>query len=493
MPLSLAYLAAALLKEGHKVSVIDALGEALANIQTSYVPDAVYRGLSHEHILKRIVEKPDAIGVTTMFSQEWPHIEEMINAIGAKYPDVPIIVGGEHATACSESILRTCPAAKYICTGEGEGTIVDLADYLDGKTKIEDIEGIQYLSSNGELVTNPPRARNRTADEIAWPAWHLFDLEPYFEAGEGMGVARGRSMPILATRGCPYQCTFCSSPTMWTTRYVMRSPSDVVDEIESYLDNYEADNIDFFDLTAIIKKHWIMDFCHEVKRRKLEFTWQLPSGTRSEALDEEALREMTSSGCKNITYAPESGSLRTLDLIKKKVKLPRLISSIKAAIRNGVIVKCNLVIGFPQETRWDMLQTFWLAIKFAWLGVEDTGLYVFSPYPGSELYRYLCQKGVLGREDKEYYQSLLSFMKPVPSVTFCENVGRVEISFYRLSGMSIFYAMGYVFHPWRIFRSIRNFLTHRADTTFEERVAERLRRLHLQKSASRQEDLRHVH
>ena len=76
-------------------------------------------------------------------------------------------------------------------------------------------------------------------------------------------------MPILATRGCPYQCTFCSSPTMWTTRYLMRDPKEIVDEIEWLMKEYKANDFEFFDLTAIIKKSWILEFCNEIKKRNL--------------------------------------------------------------------------------------------------------------------------------------------------------------------------------------------------------------------------------
>jgi len=240
MPLSLAYLSASLRKHGHRVSVLDALGTGLDHIADSYTPNVVYRGLPTEEIVKRITEKPDAIGVTTMFSQEWPHIEEMINAIHDKYPDVPVLLGGEHATAAGDYVLRSCPAVSEIAIGEGDETIVDYAKYLDGHLKLEEVGGIKYRSENGEIVQTLARSRIKSPDELPWPAWDLFDLEPYFEAGEGMGVARGRSMPLLATRGCPYQCTFCSNPTMWTTKYVTRSVPLVVDEIEYYLQKYKA-------------------------------------------------------------------------------------------------------------------------------------------------------------------------------------------------------------------------------------------------------------
>ncbi|MGD0840997.1 MAG: radical SAM protein [Candidatus Acidiferrales bacterium] len=482
MPLANAYLSANLLKHGHRVTNIDALGEDIDHIDVSYHPHVRYRGLCTEKILERITERPDGIGVSVMFSQDWPHIEDMINAIRAKFPDVPILAGGEHPTAAGEYVLRTCPAVTHVALGEGEATIVEWAEWLDGDRRLEDVGGIQYIDVFGNARSNPARERIRNLDDLPWPAWHLFNLEPYFSVGEGHGVERGRSMPLVATRGCPYQCTFCSSPSMWTTRYAMRSIPDVVDEIELYMKTYRAQNIDFFDLTAIIKKEWIMSFCAELKRRGLKLTWQLPSGTRSEAMDAEVMAAMASSGCTNVTYAPESGSTRTLNDIKKKVKLPRLFESIRYAKRNGIFVKCNLIIGFPRERRWDMLQTVWVAIRFAVLGVDDTAIYAYSPYPGSELHQYLLSTGAIPKMDRDYFTSLMTFMDLKQSSNYCENVGETEISIYRLIGMSAFYAIAYLLRPANIARTIRNYRAHKSDTVFEERLFAFLRRKKLERT-----------
>jgi anaerobic magnesium-protoporphyrin IX monomethyl ester cyclase len=290
-------------------------------------------------------------------------------------------------------------------------------------------------------------------------------------------------MALVATRGCPYQCTFCSNPLMWTTRYVMRDPAKVVDEIEHYVKKYKADNIDFFDLTAIIKKDWTVKFCEEVKKRGLKFTWQLPSGTRSEALDYETLKLMAESGCMNLTYAPESGSDEILDYIKKRVKLDRLYDSIKSAKKNGIFVKCNLIIGFPKETRRDMWKTVWAAIRFAFLGVDDTGLYPYSPYPGSELYEYLLSSGAIKKMDRGYFEGLMTFMDLSQTVNYCEMVGAKEIAFYRLFGMCSFYGLSYLMHPSRILRSWANYKAHKSDTVFEERLFALLRRRKMEKKA----------
>jgi anaerobic magnesium-protoporphyrin IX monomethyl ester cyclase len=482
MPLSIAYLAATLLEAGHEVDVIDALGEAIDHIGVSYAPHIRYRGLSTPDIVKRVSVRPDAFGITTMFSQDWPHIEEIIVALRQRFPGVPVIIGGEHATACWESMLGEDSAVDYVAAGEGEATIVEFAEFLEGRRDAESIAGLHFRGADGQMISTPTRQRLRSPDDLPWPAWHLFDLEPYFRVGEGHGVERGRSMPLVATRGCPYQCTFCSSPLMWTTRYVMRDPAKALDEVEHYLKAYRATNIDFYDLTAIIKKEWVLEFCHEIKRRGLQFFWQLPSGTRSEALDAEVLQLMAETGCMNMTYAPESGSERMLADIKKKVKLPRMYESIRHAKRNGIFVKCNLIVGFPRERRSDMLKTVWAAVRFALLGVDDCGLYTYSPYPGSELFDYLRSTGKIGQLDRKYYESLMVFMDVTQPTNYCENVGAREIAVYRLLGLASFYALSYMLRPARVLRSWRNWRARRSDTVFEQRVFALVRRRQMERS-----------
>jgi radical SAM superfamily enzyme YgiQ (UPF0313 family) len=481
MPQATAYLAANLLKHGHEVHCLDALGEGLDHIDISYAASVRYRGLSTAAIVDRITMDPDAIGITSQFSQDWPHIEAIIHAIHTKFPDTPIIVGGEHATALPEHILETCSSVSYVALGEGELTIVDFAQFLDGERDLVDVQGICYLDEDGNVHRTPPRPRLHTPDDLPWPAWELFDLEPFFKTGEGHGVERGRSMPLLATRGCPYQCTFCSNPLMWTTRYVMREPKLVVDEIEHYINRYGVQNIDFTDLTAFTKKSWILEFCNEIRNRSLDVVWQLPSGTRVEQMDEECVIAMAASGCMNMTLAPESGSERVLKEIKKRVKLSQVYETIRYAKQQGMFVKCNLIIGFPTERRRDMWKTLWIAIRFAFMGVDDTGLYIFSPYPGSELFNYLQKTGKIRDLDSSYFEGLMVFMDMGRSSEYCEHVGPRELDFYRLVGMCGFYGLSYLLHPSKILRSIRNYKSHKSDTVFEERLFALYRRYRMEK------------
>jgi radical SAM superfamily enzyme YgiQ (UPF0313 family) len=442
-----------------------------------------YQGLSTDDIISRIPRGTSLVAMSAMFSQEWPHVEALIARIAEALPGVPIAVGGEHATAAWDYILETSPAVSCVGIGEGEETLCDLARWTEAGGDLGAIPGIA-LRVEGRPTMTAPRKRLRHLDEIPWPAWDLAPIEAYLDGGYGHGVDLGRSMPILATRGCPFQCTFCSNPQMWTTQYVMRQVEKVVDEIAYYLREYRAANVDFYDLTAIIRKDWTLQFCGEIKRRGLSFTWQLPSGTRSEALDGEVLAAMYEAGCRNVTYAPESGAERTLKAIKKQVRLPRMVESIKAARRVGMSLKCNLIIGFPTERRSDILRTLWFAMKLAWVGVHDVPLYLFSPYPGSELYHYLRNTGAIPTMDNDYFGSLVCFMDLSMSSRYCERVGPRELNAYRVLGMLAFYGLSYLFHPTSILRTLRNLWRREATTVFEQRLIDIGRRWSLARASA---------
>lgn len=190
---------------------------------------------------------------------------------------------------------------------------------------------------------------------------------------------------MLATRGCPYKCTFCSSPQMWTTRYVVHDPSEVADEIADHVTHHGVRNINFCDLTAITKRRWTLDFCDALEARGLDITWQLPVGTRSEALDAEVLQRLWDTGCRNITYAPETGSQRMLDAMDKRVDLQHMFTSLRAANKIGLKTHVNIIIGHPAERWGDIWQSLKLLVRAAVIGCyNDAAPSIFAPYPGSK-------------------------------------------------------------------------------------------------------------
>jgi radical SAM superfamily enzyme YgiQ (UPF0313 family) len=475
LPLGPAYIASSLLEAGHDVAVVDALGEAPLQRGPTSQPHLIYHGLTIAEIVERIDPATDAIALSVMFSQQWPHVDELVRAIHAKLPDRPIFVGGEHVTGTWQFVLNSCAPVTACALGEGEETMVELADWVAGRRALRDVSGIA-CRIDGHAQRTAPRQRIRNVDNIPRPAWHLFPVANYLDDGFTYGVNLGRSMPILATRGCPYQCTFCSSPAMWTTRYYVRDVTDVVDEIASYVERYAARNVDFYDLTAIIKREWILRFCSELERRGLNITYQLPTGTRSEALDEEVLRALYRTGCRNICYAPESGSARTLARIKKKIKPERMVQSIRAAKRTDIVIKANLMIGFPDETRRDLWQTVRFGMKLAWLGVEDLPLFPFIPYPGTALYDRLRAQGLLPEMSNDYF-ARLGYADLDSARSLSQHVSSRQLAWVRFIGMAVFLLIGYLRYPRRILRTLHALVTEQSATVVELRLVDVKRRL----------------
>jgi anaerobic magnesium-protoporphyrin IX monomethyl ester cyclase len=339
-PLGLAFLASSLKKAGFDVQGIDATGENLENIQRIPNKRLQYNGLDIDALIEKVDLDSKIIGISSMFTHEWTYIRDCITKLKNKFPSIPIIAGGEHITALSEYSLRDCISLDYAALGEGEETIVEFCKQIEKGKSPNQVDGICFLK-DGQFVKNSPRKRIKNVNEIPWPDWEVFNIAPYLDNSISFGASFGRNIPIMATRGCPYQCTFCSNFEMWTKRYYMRDPEDVIDEIKYYIKKYKVTGIQFYDLTAIVKKQWIVEFCNLYLKNKLSIEWSLPSGTRSEALDDEVLQLLQKSNLRYLVYAPESGSENTLVNIKKRISLSAMIHSVKTAVKNNIDVRTN--------------------------------------------------------------------------------------------------------------------------------------------------------
>lgn len=466
-PIFLAYLASSLRAGGHDVTVIDSVGEAIEKVYYFGMKNLYINGLTIEEILEMIPPEATYIGVSFPFSHEWPVGRDLCQAIKKRFPHSILIAGGEHVTAMPEFCLQECPAMDIIVLGEGEETVVELINTLEARRPLKEVAGLAFRGQEAEVIFTPRRSRIRNIDDIPPPAWDLIPLETYLAGGYSFGVNIGRTIPMIATRGCPYQCTFCSNPSMWTTRWLARDPLKVVEEMEGYRQKYHVQNFDFYDLTAIVRKDWTVTFCKLLIERKLNITWQLPSGTRSEALDDEVTRLLYESGCRNLSYAPESGSPETLKRIKKKINPNRMIASMKSSIRNNINIKANIIVGFPGERLKNIFETYKFIARMAVVGVGDVGVWTFSAYPGSEIFSDLQKQKRLPPFRDDYFTSLLSYSDLRNVVSWNEYFPSWQLKYLRLFGLLLFYAVSYVIRPVRLLRNIRNIMRHKPQTRLE--------------------------
>jgi radical SAM superfamily enzyme YgiQ (UPF0313 family) len=264
---------------------------------------------------------------------------------------------------------------------------------------------------------------------------------------------------------------------MWTTRWYARDPVRVADEIERYVRSYGANNFPFHDLTAIIRKEWVVEFCRELIRRDLRITWQMPSGTRCDVVDDEVAELLARSGGRSLCFAPESGSERTRQLIKKKMKTESLMRAVGAAMKARLNLSILLVIGFPHDTAEDLRDTVRLCRKLGWMGVDDIACAFFFPIPATELHRQLVERGRVGTDDA-------SLMTPIfvhdRSLTedrnFCDHLTARQLTLYKYWIVANFYGASLLARPARPLGHLWNLVRGREASKMDTFLKETVRR-----------------
>lgn len=478
----MAYLAAVLREEGFTVRVLDAAGEDLDRL-TEY-DEFRLLGLPKEEILERIPADVAAVGISCMFSNEWIYLKEVIDAIKERFPRAVTVMGGEHASAIPAYCLESCRGLDYCICGEGEGPIVAFAKaVLRGEGDVRAVGGLAYRDGD-RIVVNPQAPRLSAIDEIPFPAWDLLPVEAYLERGLATITRRGqRIMPMLATRGCPYQCKFCSNPQMYGTRYFIRDVNEVIREIKWLRETYRITGFEMVDLTFITKRPWVKEFCRRLLAEGIDLKWNVPT-TRSEAIDEEVVELLKASGCANLTMTPDSGSPRMIEEMKKRVNLAHITKTVKTILRSGIVLKVNLVIGFPGERHRDVWQSLLYGIKLAIIGCPSIFFYRFVPYPGSEYYEHCRQRGDLPPYGPAFDRFLVKniYNELGEMRSYSEHISDLMIRIYIFAGYLLTQTAYFLFRPTRILRTISNIRRNVPDSNVEILMAEVLHRLGFQRA-----------
>ena len=297
-----AYVNGAVIAAGHESEIIDAAGEGLGTYTRIAGTNLKFSGLNADEIIERIPLDVDVIGLQSMHSNRWIYDSVIVRKILKLFPNTPLILGGESVSAISDYILPRYPEIYACVIGEGEETFLELIDSVRTGRPRKDIEGIAFMSSSGAIKFTERRKRKKDLDKLSRPSWKGVPIKKYLDNHCGVNSFSRRSIPMVATRGCPFSCTFCTVPNMWESKWFARPPADVVDEIEGYIKTHGVNHIDFVDLTIMINRKWMEEFCNMLIERDLDLTWAIPIGTRTEGLDDELLALMKKSGLMRVLY-----------------------------------------------------------------------------------------------------------------------------------------------------------------------------------------------
>ena len=469
LPIGLAYLAGYLRKAGMDVALVDAYGEAIERVSAVDVDgfeNIMRQGLTDSEIVARIPPDSDVIGISSMYSADWPVVRQVIRVIRQRFPTTPLIAGGEHVTVLPEFCLRDAPELDFIVLSEGERTTAGLLKALSGEgSELQSIPGLAWLDQNQFMMTGASK-RIRDLGELAKPAWDLFPVSQYFRQGNLSAVVtseQAKTLPIIASRGCPYACAFCPSVNMWGRLWVVRDPEEVIDEIEGYIRDYGVTTFDFYDQAGIVRKSWIIKFCHLLLERKLPITWNIPAGTRLEALNQEVIKLLKDSRCGYFGFPLESGSERTLKLVNKQLDKKKALQKLRWVIEAGLKTKIHFVIGFPDETLRDVLASYHVAILAGWLGAQDASFFPFYPIPGSTFFDRLLKDGHIEINDK-FFITLTPYENMSEVKSYCNHIGNRTLGWLCFLGMALFYGVSFLRRPQRAWSLIREIYTRESES-----------------------------
>ena len=375
--LGIGYMAAVLEKNGYDVDVLDASALELTYDEIG------------EEILKR---NPDIVSISALTPTIGVALDSA-DKIKEVKPDTIVVLGGYHPTFEYESVLEE-PSVDVVVRGEGEYTFLDLVRTVENGGDLADVQGLAFHDENNfSLVVTPDRPIIEDLDELPFPAFHLFPMEKYRILNITTNVAT-----IITTRGCPMQCSFCSSAALHGHHLRRRSPENVCDEIEVRLNEQNIDTIAFMDDTFTLNKKFVRDFCAEIKRRNLKFWWGCTS--RVDTLDEELLQLMKDSGCITIFIGVESADQQMLEKMNKNITVSKTESAFRLARKVGIRTIASCVIGMPEDTKESMKKT----IDFVKSLNPNYALYsLATPYPGTRFYNETFKKNLIQIKDWSKY------------------------------------------------------------------------------------------
>ncbi len=365
--IGVAYIASVLRENNHNVKVIDA-----------YVLQYNIEQIKSE--IKNF--SPDIVGLSVLTSSA-EVVYVISKEIRSMLPKVKIVMGNIHASIFSDEVLKNS-YADYVIHREGEISFLNLVNAIKSEHSIKNVNGISYIK-NGEVINNKVEGHIEDLDALPFPAWDLFPMEKY-TCDPRTEIIKGHSeFQIISSRGCPNQCTFCSSRTERSLghKYRMRTPALVVDEMEYMHQKYGALVFSFMDLAFPLVKNHAYTLCEEIIKRNLHKKIKWSTECRVKPLDQDMLDIMKKSGCQRINFGIESGNNETLRDLKKNFTTDDVEKAVKMAHKSRIEIDGMFMMGLPGETEEKIMETIKFAIK---LNIRYAIFNIFVPYPGCELW-----------------------------------------------------------------------------------------------------------
>ncbi len=349
---------------------------------------------------------PDIVGITCVTALVYSTIE-VAKQIKRDFPNIIIIAGGIHPSIRPEDLLEE-PAIDYLAAGEGEVTMWEFVDCLAQGKDPSGVAGI-ICRRNNQIVRAAPRPMLKDIDAFPEPAWDLLPMDKYkvspdCRTDDAIGV-------VLTSRGCPFDCIFCSNRLLTKQTYRAHSVERVCREVDNLIKRNRVKQLFIQDDNFAVDKKRAKDICREFMRRGFQHIISWWAEARIDCVDEELLMLMGQANCRIISYGLESGNQRLLDYIQKNITLEQVKKVIALTKKAGLEIRATFILGLPTETRRESLQT----IRFAkQLPIDQVRFAIATPFPGTRLWEIARQEGTLSFTSWKQFSMMSGYSRGLP-------------------------------------------------------------------------------
>ncbi|MBI3986943.1 MAG: B12-binding domain-containing radical SAM protein [Lentisphaerae bacterium] len=376
-PIGVASIGGVLERRGHETLIVDGMAENLRD----------------DDILKRVEEfRPRYIGIGCNYSVLHNPARQLARRLRDAFgKSVFIFVGGNHASAMGETLLRQAgDAFDAVAHGEGESVTPALVEALEAGEAVTSIPGLSVLL-NGGVLRRPDLPLVADLDSLGMPAYHLLPMRCY------------QRYNIVSMRGCPYACDFCASTVLFSRKVRYRSPGSVVAEIEHLLNRYGDRLFWFSDDTFTVNRRHTEALLKTILDRGLRVRWSCL--TTVNTVETDVLNLMRESGCRHISYGIETGHPAFFPFVGKPISREAVIRTSRLTRAAGLAHYGFFIFGFPGES-WDTVaDTYELIFRCE---LDGGGMNILIPLPGTALWKRLFDEQRLFRLDEMQWDKLFA-------------------------------------------------------------------------------------
>jgi anaerobic magnesium-protoporphyrin IX monomethyl ester cyclase len=361
MPLGIGYLASAARNAGLRVAVVDGKSRGHRSV------DQTAREI--------LAHNPRVVGLSAL-TNDYLKAKKIAKILKNSSNPPVVVFGGAHVNALPESSLNESTEIDYIITGESETSLVEFVKYIINETKPANIPGL-YIRENDDSVSCATPARfDHNISDLSFPAWDLFP--------------RSNIYPVMAERGCPYNCVFCSNNMSRRVRY--RPISHVIEELSWLHRDYSPQWIYFEDETFGLNQKRTEELVSEIIEFNRNKSIRFKAQTRADCVSEPLIRLMKQAGFKYLEIGAESGNQNILDNSGKSIKIEQIENAVRIMKKVGIKIWLKFIVGLPGETIDTFMSTIRLAAK---LNADRISVAIIVAYPGSQIYEW-AQQGKMG-------------------------------------------------------------------------------------------------